>query len=319
MVHMPDKKTSHRSAKNSEIPGYLKWRHLTSGQRDSRLPSSILFLIRVITLTDSVISFNTAKRLTNSLESVCKTVGHLCKQPVEEMHYRQILHIFGKIYTYESSQFKNKVNLIISKVEIENRLMHCEKKALDWVRSRYSEMDTTEIDSKMALEIDHLLKNDEEFKSTLLTDDAIPLLHADTNTTLPNIELTPISIPSKDVSGENEERPKITVTKKALSILDRIKQRAQERREQYIKMEQEKEKEVIKAAHAIFTLAITSNKKSFQKDFIEKKVAIFAHKTITIEDVLKHPLTKELIKIRETEDTKYLLVDLEKYKHTRFE
>ncbi|KAH9385191.1 uncharacterized protein NEMAJ01_0087 [Nematocida major] len=335
MVHIPDKKLSPSSEKCGEIPGYLKWRHLTSGQNDARLPKFVSFLIRVITLTDSVISFNSTKRLTNTLQSVCRTVSHLTNCKITEMHYRQILHIFGEIYVYTPSQFKGVTNLIVSKVEMENRLMVCERKAITWIRAKYSSMHPASITTNLAKEIDQLIMEDAKFKASMLPDADMPVLHeaCALSPPVPMQEIEIASMPEKkpevlagldgraeglhgapDLPSSNS--PPLP-NKRALSILERIRQREQERRESFIRMEEEKEKEVVKAAHAIFSLAITLGKRSFEQEFIEKKVSLFAQKTVTIEDVLKHPLTKNLIREKETEDsTKYLLLDLEKYKNT---
>lgn len=315
MAHIPkkEKAPSYAGTACPEIPGYLKWKHLTGGPTDKRLPKSVSFLIRIITLTDSVISFNTAKRLTNTVEAVSKTVSHLCKTSVTEMHYREILLIFGEIYVYTPTQFKEKTTLIISVVEIENRLLYCEKKALSWVRMKYSGIDSSNTNRKLFRDIDEIMGEDEKFKCSVLGSEKVPLLYEATSDGDTDVPMQNICTSCDVVAPE-------VVSEKALSILEKIKKREEQRRQQFIRLEEEKEKEIFKAIHAIFSLAITSCKKSFEQEFIEKKVSIFTEKRITIEDVLKHPLTKNLIKRKETESKiKFLLLDLDKYKNTNFE
>lgn len=324
---MPEKDITRTRVNSNNIPGHLKWRHLTSAKRDVRFPNGILSLLRIITLTDSVISFNTTKRLTNTLETVCKTVSHLYREPVKEIHYQKILYIFGEIYTYTPAQFKDKLNLIISVPEMENRLMVCEKRALAWVRKEYTDMNIPETDSRTVADIDSLIRRDRDFRERdileNMPDHELPVLHREKEQSISQIEITPVEVSATD----KDERPEKTQnrkppTDKALSILERIKQRSEERRRLYIEMEKEKEKEIIKAVHAIFTLCITSNKKSFPVEFIQKKVPIFAYNTVKIEDLLIHPVSKDLLSVKETEDgTQYLLLDLEKYKDktTHFE
>ncbi|OAG32847.1 hypothetical protein NEIG_02424 [Nematocida sp. ERTm5] len=393
MKDIPDKKTPD-SSHNTNLPGYLRWRHLTRATNDIRLPDCISFLLRIITLTDSVISFNSTKTLTNTLQDVSRTVSHLCKDKIHEIHYRQIKLIFGDIYTYTQSRFKNESVIIIDIVNIENRLMHCEKKAIGWVRTKYAKINVKETNSETIRTIDELISEDLNFKKSAVLDNkhtaslpslcpetdwpdirmdiikpddnssstksklecdrttkkvkecesAIslenttdkttfkkksPLCNINTKNTDPLYRIEPEK--SNELTMQSSDKPNaptINTTEctkpspglnKGLSILERIKQRETERRNKFIQMEEEKEREIIKAVHAIFTLAITSSKKSFPIDFITQKISIFTTSSIKITDILTHPRTVGLMHTKvSAEGTTYLLLDIPKYT-THFE
>ncbi|KAI5173192.1 hypothetical protein NEFER03_2152 [Nematocida sp. LUAm3] len=328
-MHLKPKNAKEKKERD-KIPGYLKWRHLLPSVGDARIPSSLSFLLRVITLTDSVILFNSSKRLTNTLSSVIRTVKHLAKKDIAHTHYRQIKEIFGDIYIYSESCIKSNSDLIIEIEEIEDRAAYCHEKAVSWTQNRYCIENSISLDEdpKKIQIVNQLLLEDENFHSsslpeahallpTLPTFVTQPISTSEENKTPSHITL---SIPAHiapsipNTSQNNKEPSSPSGTQRGLSILERIREKERKRKEEFINLEIEKDKEIEKAFHSIYMLCLTENKKSFEKSFLSKKLPIFAKGTITIDNVITHRKFQTFIKQKQYNSQTFLIFELEEYR-----
>ncbi|OAG28843.1 hypothetical protein NEDG_00982 [Nematocida displodere] len=315
----------HNMKKEKDVPGYLRWQHLTSGIGNAKLPSSILLLLRVIPLTDSVIAFNDTKRLTNTLAAVTKTVSQLARQTITEKHYRQILSIFGPIYTYTLSHLKKEAVILIEAEEIENKAMHCEKKATEWVRRAYTATvgEKRRYTPEETKDLDYLLATDKEFQISIPEMDIV-----DRDPDKPFRDVLASSIAVSEPQGpptpkNHTTSPNISLTyakpanPRALSILERIRIREEERKKEFIRLEIEKDKEVEKIVHTIYLLCVSEEKRSFEKTFLQKRMPALNRGTLDINDVIKHPDARTYITVKKVEGREYLLFNLDAYKQTR--
>ncbi|KAI5186974.1 hypothetical protein NEHOM01_1832 [Nematocida homosporus] len=327
----PDHSNHPRSRKTKEhcLPAYLKWRHLVSSVGDRRLPIFLSFLLRVITLTDSVISFNNSKRITNTLSAICKTVSHLSKTKVNPTHYKQILWIFGDVYKYKPSCIQPSNELIIEQVPLENRFMTCEKRALDWARKEYTGEDLSSLADPLAdpaklQAIDELILADKTFRQHQAPNElgsllpgtpplqAITLSESAPNPPPPNSSTIPSTLSTSSISSTHPPCP-TQPNPRALSILDRIKQREQARKDEFIRMEQAKDTEIRKAFHTIYLLALSENKRSFEKSVLEKRIPLFRQGSISLDDVITHPDHQKHIKHKQFDNQTFLVFDFDKY------
>ncbi|EHY64858.1 hypothetical protein NERG_01914 [Nematocida ausubeli] len=406
-----DKKHSIHSIK---IPGYLKYRHLVG----LALPQCMSILLRIMSVTDSVIAFNEAKRVTSTLEGIIDTVSQITKMKVQEIHYRRIECIFGQVYIYTPSYIHGTRCLIMSKStatnkaskqessemhadgkdksgkneqrkkpeketnkevdvykdsdlldrtknEKNNELFHearskkiyrCnegninEKMAMEWISKNISDIDKLseteiqrEIDQKLCEELtiyidikdskNRDLLDIQACGSDLSAVDGDPTLYPSRNKKAKisqdiadadqsdNSKDNKTEGPDKTIDSDiNKPSSALPIQSSTLadvsngnSILARIKKREADRREKFILMEKEKEKEIIKALHSIFTLAISSDKKSFSLDFLSRTLSFSS--ALQLSDVLSHPLSTNLIHTKRTVDKTYLILNISLY-HT---
>ncbi|KAI5190897.1 hypothetical protein NECID01_1192 [Nematocida sp. AWRm77] len=328
MNFKPNANTHVPKKKEEKLPGYLRWRHLVSSVGHAHLPSSVSFLLRVIVLTDSVVSFNTAKGLTNTLSSVMRTVSHLAKHTVTDKHYRQILQVCGEIYTYRKSCTKKELLPVIGMAEIENRAMYCEKKALTWVRAQYTEKHKLAAQKISTQELDALISTDKEFQESALctASTALPRLLEEEDPLLSSIETSDTNLSGSSPGSSSlftrahPASPPSSAqapSSRGLSILERIREREEERKKIFISLEKEKEKEIETALRTILFLGKTENRKAFEKQFLQKRIPVFSKGLITLDDVLSHPEHRKCLSVKEVNGVPYILIDNTKAHQTQ--
>lgn len=286
-------------------PGYAKWGHLVPGTDYTGQYISVPFLLKIISLTDSVIGFNDAKGFTSTIASVSQVVSRLTGRSVTETHYKQIYLVFGEIYIYNLCSTPHKKaseaqKIIIQIQKIKNRIVYCKKRAAKWKGSA------------------------QELPSLLL-----PLSNEKENIEPDNLECkNENNITDAEITSEsrNEQRKEIEsiaeieekkIHPRAQSILERIRAREEQRRKDFIQMEKEKEKEIENAFSAIKSLCLSEEKRSFAKEFIERKLPLFRNGTISLDDLIDHPAFKLHIRRKHFDDKEYLVFDFELCKESK--
>jgi len=347
-----------KKQKEDPLPGYLRWRHLASSAGRSPLPQSVSFLLRIISVTDAVISFNNAKRLTNELGAVCRVVSHVCKGSVAAEHYRKILLVFGGVYRYRKSDAIREDAVIIERTEIENKLMCCEEKATRWIREEYLRNTRIEPRDMQPEEIDELIEQDKEFQNSLFENRELPELverqiEKDIEEEIEMKEITECrdiraggagagrgldddlsaaksvrTRSSTEIAGDKDEKPrgtaetrskevKLRARTRTEEIFERIRAKEAQRRRDFIRMEEEKEREIGQAFKVIYLLCVSEDKKSFEKSLLQKRIPLLNRGTITIDDITGHPEYKNYINTKDFEGLTYLVIDIEKYRNSK--
>lgn len=279
-----------------KVPAYLRWLHLADEPGAERLPNKVTFLVYIVSLTDSVISFNETKRLTNTLEAVIKAVSHLAKQGVCEKHYRQIKYVFGDVYKYTAVKSKGKEIILMEKTEMgaANRLLYCRREA------------------KKKLAVGQV---EEE-----------PLIcREDQNAPDQEVSLTKITV-RDDIEEKNRDKtlllpapsttctPTAPSTPRAASILERIRKREEERKKAFIAYEKEKDEEVRKTLHTLYMLYLSEDRKVFEAEILQKSVPALSSGRVSLDLMLKHPDTSRYLKIQNLLGKKYLGISMAQYK-----
>lgn len=308
------------------VPAYLRLQHLASAHSSPRLPAALSFLLRVITLTDSVMAFNDAKRLTNQFNVVARTVGQIAKRRVTERHYRQIKSICGDIYAYSQTYLKDTPILIIARNGESARIEKARRKMESWVREQYKARAAAEGEGGQGADdelVDELMRKDRSFNASHLPDPperallgtadgmcSVIRTKIETSGALPGAGLCAAGSQDKKAASEK-------AGEKAKPILERIREREEERRRAYMQLQVEKDEEIRKVTGAMYMLYRTENRKTLESAYVSSRLRGLARGEVTLSEVVLFPENEPFLQFKSVLGKDYVVLDAAKYKELR--
>lgn len=298
--------------RSDRIPGYIKMQHLLSPAPSPELPSHFQFLLRLLSLTDSVIAFNDAKRLTNRLQTVANTVGQMMRRTITERHYMQLKFLCGEVYTYTEKPLKTARVLVVEKEQLDmhTRVGKAGRSMGKWVEERGG----AGREDAMAV-----------FESAFSLWEQSASLAAEAGATdFPDPIKTKIT-PSEE--GPPDKSPVFTPTdsppqpkgpKQWKTLLERIEAKEKERRLAYIELQKEKDRELQAAAQTMYMLFRVENKRTLEAEYVTSKIRSLASGQIKMAEVVLFPDHREFLEQKRVQGRDYITFHLERYEESNF-